>query len=61
MGPKVDQKWSQKGARNGPGNGPQSGPNPVPDWSQTNTVDVLAEAGIGVEEIEAMRDEGIVA
>ncbi|NRA07760.1 MAG: CoA transferase [Myxococcales bacterium] len=34
---------------------------PVPDWSQTNTVDVLAEAGIGVEEIEAMRDEGIVA
>jgi len=34
---------------------------PVPDWSQTNTQDVLEEAGLGVEEIEAMRDEGIVA
>ena len=36
-------------------------PVPVPDWSKTDTADLLAEAGVQLEEIEAMRDEGIVA
>ena len=34
---------------------------PVPDWSRTNTEELLAEAGLGAEEIAAMRDEGVVA
>jgi len=33
----------------------------VPEWSRTNTEELLAEAGLATEEISAMRDEGIVA
>ena len=34
---------------------------PVPDWTLTHTDALLAEAGIAPEEINRMRDEGIVA
>jgi len=34
---------------------------PVPDWSRTHTDALLAEAGIASEDINRMRDEGIVA
>ena len=37
------------------------GPVPVPDWSQTHTDELLAAAGISPDEIQRMRDEGIVA
>ncbi|MDG2303398.1 MAG: CaiB/BaiF CoA-transferase family protein [Candidatus Binatia bacterium] len=35
-------------------------PVPVPDWSKTNTDELLAEAGIASDEIQKMRDEGII-
>ena len=38
-----------------------SGPAPVPDWSQTHTEAILAEAGLSEEEIERLREAGIVA
>jgi len=37
------------------------GPVDVPDWRHTHTEEVLAEAGVPTDEIERMRDEGIVA
>jgi alpha-methylacyl-CoA racemase len=37
------------------------GPVRVPDWSQTNTRELLAEAGVPADEINRMCDEGIVA
>jgi len=36
-------------------------PIPVPDWSQTQTRELLAAAGVDATEIERMCDEGIVA
>jgi len=32
----------------------------VPDWSKTNTDEILAEAGISSDEIQKMRDAGII-
>ncbi len=36
------------------------GPVEVPDWSKTNTDDLLAEAGVAPDEIRRMRDDGII-
>ena len=33
----------------------------VPDWTKTDTVELLAEAGLAADEIERLRDDGIVA
>lgn len=35
-------------------------PVPVPDWSRTNTEDLLAEAGVSAEAIAQMREAGII-
>lgn len=35
-------------------------PVPVPDWSKTNTDELLAEAGLPAAEIQKMRDKGII-
>jgi hypothetical protein len=32
----------------------------VPDWSKTNTDELLAWAGLAGEEIEAMRADGVI-
>jgi alpha-methylacyl-CoA racemase len=37
------------------------GPVPVPDWSKTHTDELLAKAGVSPEDIQRMRDDGIVA
>lgn len=36
------------------------GPVSVPDWSKTNTDELLAEAGVSADEIRKMRDDGII-
>lgn len=37
-----------------------TGPVPVPDWSQTNTDDLLTEAGLSSDAIARMRADGII-
>ena len=37
-----------------------TGPVPVPDWSQTNTDELLAEAGLSSDAIARMRADGII-
>lgn len=37
-----------------------SEPVTVPDWSKTNTDELLAEAGLSSDEIAKMRDEGVI-
>ncbi|NQZ97985.1 MAG: CoA transferase [Myxococcales bacterium] len=36
------------------------GPIPVPDWTVTHTSELLAEVGLSAEEIDRMREEGII-
>ena len=38
-----------------------TGPLPVPDWSKTNTDELLVEAGLAAEDVQRMRDDGVVA
>jgi hypothetical protein len=33
----------------------------VPDWTKTDTAELLAEAGLAADEIERLRDDGVVA
>ncbi len=36
-------------------------PTTVPDWTRTDTAELLAEAGLAADEIERLRDDGVVA